>query len=129
MTQLDLESWAERHHPNGHSVYDDAPEVDRRSLKTKFEEFDRNNPHVYAELVKLAKRARARGVERLGIKMLYERLRWELQVETYHPGADKFRLNNNYHALYARKMMDEYPELRDLFETRESPSKHGDDDD
>jgi hypothetical protein len=128
MTQLDLDSWAARHHTIGQSVYDDAPEVDRRSLQAKFEEFDKNNPHVYAELVKLAKRARARGVERLGIKMLWEVLRWQLQVETYHPGADKFRLNNNYHALFARKLMDEYPELRGLFETRESPSKHGDDD-
>jgi predicted GNAT superfamily acetyltransferase len=103
------------------SAYDNAP--DSRSLQARFEAFHRDNPHVYAELVKLARRARGRGVARIGIKMLWEVLRWQLQIETYHPDADSFRLNNNFHSLYARLLMDENPELRDLFETRESPRK------
>jgi hypothetical protein len=118
--QMEL-TWAQRHHPGMPSAYDDAP--DGRSLQARFEEFHANNPQVYAELLKLARRARGRGVQRIGIKMLWERLRWELQVETYHPGDDTFRLNNNYHAAYARLLMAENPELRGLFETRESPRK------
>jgi hypothetical protein len=118
--QLEL-TWAQRHHPGVPSAYDDAP--DGCSLQARFEEFHRDNPHVYAELVKLARRARGRGVERLGIKMLWEVLRWQLQIETYHPGQNEFRLNNNFHSLYARLLMEENPELRDLFETRESPRK------
>jgi hypothetical protein len=118
--QMEL-TWARRHHPGMPSVYDDAP--DGRSLEARFREFHANNPQVYAELLKLARRARGRGVERLGIKMLWERLRWELQVETYHPGDDTFRLNNNWHAFYARLLMGENPELRGLFETRESPRR------
>lgn len=113
--QMEL-TWAQRHHPDMPSVYDDAP--DGRSLESRFREFHANNPHVYAELVKLARRARGRGVERIGIKMLWEVLRWQLQIETYHPGGDSFRLNNNFHSIYARLLMDENPELRGLFETR-----------
>lgn len=115
--QMEL-TWAQRHHPGMPSAYDDAP--DGRSMQVRFAEFHANNPQVYAELVKLARRARGRGVQRIGIKMLWERLRWELQVETYNPGVETYRLNNNWHSFYARLLMDENPELRDLFETRES---------
>lgn len=105
------------------SVYDDAP--DCRSLKARFEEFHRDNPEVYLELLKLARRARREGMERVSIKMLYEVVRWHRLLAT----TDReFKLNNNWHASYARKLMAEHVELAGLFETRESPTKRGDDD-
>jgi hypothetical protein len=115
--QLEL-TWAQRHHPKMHSAYDDAP--DGRSLQARFKEFHRDNPEVYLELLKLARKARRGGMEKVSIKMLYEVVRWHRLLET----TDKiYKLNNNYHAAYARLLMDENQELRGLFETRESPRK------
>jgi len=128
MTQLTIEELMARTAAKvgpPRSVYDTAPEIDRRSLQTRFEEFDRDNPEVYLELLKLARKARRNDMERISIKMLYEVVRWHRLLET----TDKvYKLNNNYHALYARKLMKEHSELRGIFETRESPHPEKDDD-
>lgn len=100
------------------SVYDDAPPR-RRSIAARFAEFHAANPHIYAEIVKMARRARARGAERIGIKMLWEALRWQLAVETGRVDGDTFRLNNVFTAHYARLVMEQEPDLRGIFETRE----------
>jgi hypothetical protein len=91
------------------------PKPARPSLAQRFAAFHEANPHVYATLVRLAREARAAGKERLGMKALWERLRWELEVVTR---GDEFRCNNNYTAAYARLLMDNEPDLAGLFETR-----------
>jgi hypothetical protein len=48
--------------------------------------------------------------------MLFEVLRWRSGMRT---GGDDFRLNNNYHALFARLIMQNEPDLAGLFELRE----------
>lgn len=97
------------------SIYDDAPPR-KRSIAERFEDFHRDNPQVYAELLKLAKRAAARGCTRLGIKCLWESVRYNLSVSTYSP--DGYKLNNDFTARYARLLMEQEPELAGLFETR-----------
>ena len=99
------------------SVYDDAPPP-KRSIAVCFEAFHRDNPHVFAELVKLARRAAGVGVSRIGIRMLWERLRWQLTIETYRAG-EPFKLNDHFHSRYVRLLAAQHPDLGRLFEMRQ----------
>jgi hypothetical protein len=92
-----------------------------RSIDERFQRFHEANPHVYDELRKLAYRARRAGARRIGVKMLFEVLRWRHTLRTQ---GDDFKLNNNYHSRYARLLMQE-PGLEDCFETRSLSSHYG----
>lgn len=81
-----------------------------------FDEFHRDNPHVYTIMVNLAKEwVRRTGRSKLGIAMLFERARWELALQTTDA---EYKLNNNYKAYYARLIMHRNPDLGDLFDLR-----------
>lgn len=82
-----------------------------------FEAFHENNPHVYDQLVRMARQAKAAGVERWGMKRLFEVLRWERAIESR---GEPFLLNNNFTAFYARLVMEREPDLVGFFETRRS---------
>jgi hypothetical protein len=88
------------------------------SITEQFEEFHRDNPHVYTILVRLARQWRAQtGRTVLGTKALFERARWELAIET--SDAD-YKLNNNYTAYYARLIMLLEDDLDTMFRLRDS---------
>lgn len=84
--------------------------------RARFEAFDRDNPEVYRALRELVLRAKSRGA-RIGIRLAWERLRWDLQVEVRRPEGD-FRLNDHLTRWYARALMEREPELAGYFETR-----------
>jgi hypothetical protein len=86
------------------------------TIEQAFLRFHAQNPHVYDELVKLARRARRSGSSRVGIGMLFEVLRWRHTLRT---GGDDFKLNNNYRSYYARLIMLREPDLAGVFETRQ----------
>lgn len=86
------------------------------SIQARFGEFHSAHPEVYKELVRLAFELKERGFKHAGMKFLFERVRWFFWVER---GESDFKLNNNFHSRYARKIMAEYPELEGFFETRE----------
>ncbi len=86
------------------------------TIEERFEAFHTANPHVYAALRRLALGYRRAGQEHCGMKMLYEVLRYQSGI---HTKGDPYTLNNNFTALYARKMMAEEPELAGFFELRE----------
>ena len=83
-------------------------------LEEKFLEFHAKHPEVYAALSRFAHQWRDRkGPDaRLGIKMVIERVRWELAL-----GArdETPRLNNNHSAFYARLLMAQEPALEGMF--------------
>lgn len=83
---------------------------------TRAAEFHERNPRVYALLVHYAREAVRRGRSRVGIELLWNRMRWDYTVITDH-GSD-FKLNQNYKAWYARRIMENEPDLADIFETR-----------
>lgn len=87
------------------------------TIEDRFEVFDRDNPQVFTALRGIALDLRARGVEKFGIRVIWERLRWLSWFKT--TGDLEYKLNDHYHALYARKLMGEVPELRGFFHTRE----------
>lgn len=89
-------------------------------LQKAFEKFHAENPHVYALFRKYAIMAKQRGFEHFGAAAVFERLRWHLNFETT---GEEFKLNNNYRAFYARKLMREYPEFEDFFRIRKQRSE------
>lgn len=95
-----------------------APATTESKIDTDFDQFHTLNPAVYDTLVALARQAKARGHERIGIKMLFEVVRWEHLLKTYDPASD-FRLNNNYTSRYARLIMSNEPDLRNVFNVRD----------
>ncbi len=82
-----------------------------------FWRFHRDNPRVYELLVMYARQAVAAGRRKFGIRMIWERLRWYVLIETQDPTG--LKLNDHYHSRYARLMMLQEADLEDMFETRE----------
>ena len=82
----------------------------------KFKQFHAENPKVYEELVKLAREAKAAGRTKIGIKMLWEVVRWNTWIATTDT---HWKLPNNHHSRYARLVMEQEPDLKDIFNTRE----------
>ncbi len=84
------------------------------SIQEKFEAFHRNNPWVYQALRELTADLVQRGVRKIGMKMLFEVLRWQVARTTTDTD---FKLNNIYTSRYARLLDAEFPgvfELREL---------------
>lgn len=86
-------------------------------LEREWRAFHAANPQVYAALVREARVLLARGHKRLGVGMLWEVLRWQRMLHTTDPAG--WKLNNNHRSRYARLMMEQEPDLRGVFETRE----------
>lgn len=85
-----------------------------QSIDERFAAFHEMNPHVYDELRRLALDLVHRGHRRIGMKMLFEVVRWSQMSTT----GDEDRLNNNFHSRYARLLAAEEAELADAFEFR-----------
>jgi hypothetical protein len=83
----------------------------------KFHDFDRKNPHVYDELVKLCREAKRAGKSKIGIGMLWEVMRWHFFLQTTDTD---YKLNNDYRAYYARVIMVREEDLEEIFNTREN---------
>lgn len=94
-----------------------------KELSENFWDFHSENMMVYIELRRLALKGVRAGRKRLGIKMLFEVLRWNRMIKTKDPAGDEFKLNNNYHSRYARLLMDRVPDLAGVFNLRELKTK------
>ena len=92
-----------------------SPREERR--RQAFWRFHRENPHVYGRLAELAREAKAAGCVRIGMRLLWERLRWDLTVTTMR-SVNVPKMNDWYPPFYARLLMQLEPDLVDLFETR-----------
>lgn len=90
--------------------------ADRRSLDEQFEAFHAAHPDVFYLFVRFAREAKASGRERFGAKAIVERLRWHMAISS---SGEAPKINNNLTSRYARKAMDECPELAGFFSLRE----------
>lgn len=79
-----------------------------------FLDFHQAHPEVLQQLVRLARKARdQKGQRKIGIRMLWEVLRWErLGLE------DPIRLNDRWHSRYVRLICSTEPDLKSMFTTR-----------
>jgi len=96
--------------PDGH--VGPSPE---RLIREAFLRFHEENPQVYETLVEMSRRLLRAGQSKLSINMLFEVLRYRHALRTR---GDEFKLNNNYRAEYARKLMRENEDLFGKFEIR-----------
>lgn len=94
-----------------------------KSHEQRFLEFHRANPRVYQMLVSYTRQAKERGRKRVGMKALFERLRWDVRMRT---DGEPFQLNNSFTAHYARLIAEREPDLADMFEFRgDNPPPQG----
>ncbi|MFD4611984.1 hypothetical protein ACFWOT_28715 [Streptomyces sp. NPDC058440] len=82
-----------------------------RTITEQLHAFDAHNPHVYRALERPAARRLATGATRVSLKELFEDLRRQLP----HGVAG---LNNNFTALYARRLINEHPHWASAFVLR-----------
>jgi hypothetical protein len=84
-------------------------------LETAFWKFHGEHPDIYGYLVRFARQWRQRRGENahLGIKALFERVRWEMGLTSEIKESPK--LNNNHTAFYARLIMDKNLDLVGIF--------------
>lgn len=93
-----------------------------RSIEARFQRFHAQHPDVYHELVRLCYQAKDEGVEKVGIGMLWEVLRWNRTISGDPSPEEDYKLNNTFRSRYARLIMEREPDLRGIFETRELQS-------
>ena len=87
------------------------------SVKERFDLFHERNPHVYSRLRRLALQLRRRGRSSYGIKALIEVLRWDYALRTNDDTP--LKINNAYATPYAYRLMENEPELKGFFKTRQ----------
>jgi len=80
----------------------------------KFLEYHAANPGVWTMFLRYARDARKAGRDRMGARMIFERIRWYVVIET--TGGD-FKISNNHFPYYARLAMARHAELAGLFQT------------
>lgn len=90
-------------------------EIKPSAIDQAFWDFHRENPQIYKKLVEMTERAKYSGRRKIGMKMLFEVIRWEHLV---HTRSDDFALNNNYTSRYVRLIEEKNPELANMFEKR-----------
>lgn len=88
----------------------------RRTIEERCADFDAAHPEVYAEIRRLALAAYRAGRRRIGIGQLVEVVRWNLATDA--ADEDGYKVNNDYRAAWARRLVAEHPELAPLFELR-----------
>jgi len=82
-------------------------------IDARFQEFHQANPHVLTDLEKKAAHALSRGAKRIGIKCLWEVLRYE-----YALLGSPTKMSNSYTSRFARLMLFRNPKLEAVIETR-----------
>lgn len=88
-----------------------------KTIQEQFEEFHRRNPEVFALLERYTKQVYERGRGRTGIRMIWERMRWEVMMTTDDPNRD-YKFNDHYTSRYVRLLVEVHPEWDHLFEKR-----------
>lgn len=82
----------------------------------KFEQFDAEHPEVYEEFKRQAERLLARGFRHYSAQTIFSVMRFHSDVDG-RPD-EPFKLNQNYHAYYGRKLMAEDARFTGFFELR-----------
>lgn len=85
------------------------------TLDDRFQQFHKDNPHVYDKLVSMTRQLKEKGHKKVGMQMLFEVLRWNSMMRTV---SHDYKLNNDYCSRYARLIMDQEQDLEGIFELR-----------
>ena len=87
------------------------------TTRADFLDYDRRNPAVWPMFERFALEAARAGV-RMGAKAIWERMRWEVRINT--PGDDFAKLNNSYVSWYSRRFKEQHPGYGQIFAIRKA---------
>lgn len=90
----------------------------KRTIQERFEAFNEANPWVLIALEALTRDLVERGRSHFGIKMLWEVLRWQYYRRTTEQDEGGFKISNDYHSRYVRRIIERHPEWDGVFEMR-----------
>tara|TARA_R110000772_G_C13309802_1_gene439841 strand:- start:13145 stop:13459 length:315 start_codon:yes stop_codon:yes gene_type:complete len=82
-----------------------------------FASYHEKHPEVWRLFLKFTKEAMLAKRKRFGARLIWERMRWYVQIEK-DDGAD-YKLNDHHPPFYARLFINTYPQFADFFEIRE----------
>lgn len=88
-----------------------------KSIDEAFVEFHAKNPQVYHYFKKFVNDVLARGKKITSSKLIINRIRWEIWIES--TGTEEFKINDAFTSRYARLYAKEYPKYEDIFKFRE----------
>jgi len=86
-----------------------------KTIKQGFEEFHRDNPHVFKAFEKQALKAIEMGKKKLSAKLIINWIRWNEELKTTD---QNFKINDAFQSYYARAFITKYPEYYYVFELR-----------
>ena len=87
------------------------------SLETEFFSYHADNPQIYQYVDRLAQQAIRAGYRKFAIATIWEKIRWEILINTRSNANADFKLPNNHRAYYARMWMRNNPKYGDFFQT------------
>lgn len=87
--------------------------MNTKTIEERAASYDAQHPEVYKLLVRYAQEWKSKYSRRVGIELLYNKVRWEVSFPFDKTGGDK--LQQGYAAYYARKIMKQNPDLDGIF--------------
>lgn len=85
-------------------------------MQQRFEQYHRDNPHVYDALLRFTRQIKAAGRSEYAIAAVFERVRWHFYIET---NTDEgFKLPNNFKPYFSRLIMHNEKDLAGIFVLR-----------
>lgn len=91
--------------------------IEDQDMAHKFADFDAANPRVYTLFKHFAEQAIARH-KHYSADAICHRIRWHTLIDVV--GYEDFKINNNYVAFYARKLVNEDTRFAGFFRNRTS---------
>jgi hypothetical protein len=86
-----------------------------KGLVLKFSDYHRKNPHIYREFLRYAKEMRRFRRKSSGW-LIVNRIRWDHDIKSN--SRERFKISNDYIALYCRLLISEYPEFEGFFDLK-----------
>lgn len=90
-------------------------ELNGKSIRDGFNEFNKQNPHIFKAFEEQALKAISRGRTKLSSKLIINWIRWN---EFLRSSDQNFRINDAYQSYYARFFIEKYPQYSGIFEFR-----------
>lgn len=87
-----------------------------KTIIESFKQFHKDNPIVYELFKRYAMNLIHVGKKKLSSKLIINRIRWEVYLET--KTDELYRINDAFTAHYARLFIEDFPQHEDKFEFR-----------
>ncbi len=90
-------------------------ELNGISIRDGFNQFNRENPHIFKAFEEQALNAIMKGRTKISAKLIINWIRWHEFLES----SDlNFKINDAYQSYYARYFIQKYPQYSEVFELR-----------